>query len=119
MIDQLEREILVRGVDDVIQLAEMVSGAHFEVGIDFGEDMFNAIAGCISSMVRNGLAEVGGLEPDGPTLQFVAWPGGADEVVRRVLTEWKLLGRDPNLSEVSWLSLTEKGRKAAETFLDP
>jgi hypothetical protein len=120
-VKPLEREILVRGFRDHIQLAEIISVAHFDLGIDFGDDMYATVGDSLRWLLGEGLAEIGDLmSKDGKTLVFVRWPGGgdADQVVRIVLEKWRALGRDPNLNEVSWLSLTEKGRTLAAELRD-
>lgn len=117
-LSEFDREILIHGYDDVIQLAEMVSVAHFDLGISFGDDMYVAVAECIRSLLVDGLAEIGDLVPDGPTLLFERWAMAPSEVVDTVLSKWKALGRDPNLGEVSWLALTEKGSSVASPLYE-
>ena len=114
MTAPLEREILSRGLDDIIQLAEIVSVARFTLGIPEGPDLFAAVADCMRALVGEGLAVVGDLEDSGsPPLKISPWPGDVDAVVERAILEWEELGRGPNLSEICWLELTDLGREAA------
>ena len=103
-----------RGLDDVIQLAEIISVADQVFGIGSDKETYEQVANTILLLVSEGLAEVGELVPDGPTLLFSAWDGDAEMIVDRVLRDWKQLGRDPGLGEVCWLALTDDGRSKAE-----
>jgi len=115
MTGTLEHEILSRGLDDIIQLAEVVSVARFVVGIPDGPDLFAAVADCMRGLVAEGLAVVGDLEDSGaPPLVIRPWPGNADAIVERTILEWKKLGRGPNLNEICWLELTDLGRETAQ-----
>jgi hypothetical protein len=113
MTGRLEREILSRGLDDIIQLAEIVSVARFVLGIQEGPDLFAAVADCMRALVGEGLAVVGDLDDSGSPLVIRPWLGDVDAVVERAILEWKQLGRGPNLSEICWLELTDLGREAA------
>jgi hypothetical protein len=113
MTARLEREILSRGLDDIIQLAEIVSVARFNLGIPEGPDLFAAVAYCLRALVGEGLAVVGDLHDSGSPLAIGPWPGDVDAVVERAILEWKELGRAPNLGEICWLELTELGKEAA------
>jgi hypothetical protein len=68
MTARLEREILSRGLDDIIQLAEIVSVARFNLGIPEGPDLFAAVAYCLRALVGEGLAVVGDLDDSGSPL---------------------------------------------------
>jgi hypothetical protein len=117
--DQLEREILSRGLDDIIQLAEIVSVARFNVGIEDGAELFDVVARCLRVLVGQGLAVVGDVDDGRPPLTVTPWSGDAESIAERAIGGWKALGRTPNLGEICWLELTPEGRhRARELFPD-
>lgn len=107
--ESLENEILKRGLEDIIQLAEIISVAHFILKIDMGPTMYSAVSECIHSLLSRDLAIVGDLDDSSLPLIVVSWPGDADAIVDRVIGDWKSLRRSPGLSEICWLELTEEG----------
>jgi hypothetical protein len=116
--NDLADEILLRGTEDVIQLAEIISVARYEVGIPFGPEMFTAVYECLRSLVAKGYANIGdwNLSSIGPSI--VPWPGDADTIAERAISEWKALRRNPGLGEVCWLELTELGRERGSELID-
>jgi len=104
MTARLEQEILNRGLNDIIQLAEIVSVARFNLGIEEGPDLFAAVEDCLRALVGGRLAIVGDLDDSGPPLVIRPWSGNADAIVQRVIRDWKALGRAPNLAKSVGLS---------------
>src|SRR6266404_2903947 len=75
MTARLEQEILSRGLDDIIQLAEIVSVARFNLGIEEGPDLFAAVEDCFRALVGGRLAIVGDLDDSGSPLVIRPWSG--------------------------------------------
>jgi len=109
--DELADEILVQGLQDYLELAAIISIAHFEVGIPFGPQMIARVSQSIESLVDQGFAIVGNIGKRTSDPLITPWPGNAEEIRDRLVSEWKALGRRPNLGDVCWLSLTQLGRK--------
>jgi hypothetical protein len=115
--DTLENEILKRGLEDIIQLAEVIGVAHGILRIEIGPTMFDAVAECFHSLLSRNLAVVGDLGHSGSPLTVVPWVGDTDAIVNRVIDDWKALQRDPGLSEICWLELTEEGRRLGKELV--
>jgi len=114
MTISLEGEILSRGLDDIIQLAELVSIARFEVGVDEGPQLFDVVEVALCDLVEEGLARIGDLDDSHAPLTVVPWVGDVATIVGRAISAWRTLGREPNLAEVCWLELTPLGRQRAK-----
>ncbi len=61
----------------------------------------------VSELVKGGYIHAG--VPKGRD-DFIPWRLTADEAVELIEAGWKALGRDPNISEVAWFDITEKGK---------
>jgi hypothetical protein len=112
MRNTLENEILRRGLDDILQLAELISIAYSAFHISMGSPMMKAIALSLHDLLVRNLVIVGNLDSSHLPLVVSRWPGDPDSIVRRVISDWTALGHDPGLSEVCWLQLTDEGREA-------
>lgn len=55
----------------------------------------------VRDLLRSGQAVAGDLSNEG---QFLDWRLDVDRAVERIGEEWDRLGRDPNISEVVWLT---------------
>ncbi len=117
MIGRLEREVMDHGLDDIIQLEEIVSIARFDIGVEVGSELFMIVKNCLVFLLNEGLAIFGDLDDSKAPLTIEPWPGSGDAIAERVITEWKALGREPNLNEIGWLELTHKGRTQAQEML--
>jgi hypothetical protein len=111
MVETLENEILKRGMEDLIQLAEVISVAHSVINVELGPQMFSAVSECVGSLLNQRLVLVGDLDYSGSPLKVVPWPGEPSETVDRIMKEWTALNRDPGLGEICWLELTTEGRR--------
>jgi hypothetical protein len=113
-MNDLEREILIRAHEDVIQFAQVISVAHFDLGIPFGSEMIEAVTTFASSVIEGDLMIAGDLDLSDGTSLIRPWLGDAPIVVERILSEWEDLGRKPELAEVCWFDLTDHGEVVAE-----
>jgi hypothetical protein len=110
-VDACVEEILDRGLDDWIQASEVASVAKLTGGEATTEGIESLALEVIGHLVRGELMAPGDVTTDG----FSEWGMRPDEAVRRITTDWKALGRLPNLGEICWLSSTSTGaRKARE-----
>ncbi len=117
MSNSLEGEILSRGLDDIIQLSEIVSVARFKLGIEEGPDLFDIVGKCLRVLVGETLAIFGDLDESKAPLTIQAWSGDAEAIADRAVSEWKALSRSPGLAEIGWLELTDAGRTEARQRL--
>jgi hypothetical protein len=115
----LADEILVRGLDDIIQMAEIVSVARFQLGIQDQTALEDEVHRALLYLVGDRFAIFGDLVEDAPRLWVDAWAGTAENVVTRAMNAWRELGTHPNLGEVGWLELTDDGRRVARTRVEP
>ena len=118
--ESLEFHVLLIASDDWIQLADVVSTAHFDVGIEKGEPLFVAVQHCLSELLHQGFVLIGELnasgETDNTSLAFQAWTGSPESTIARVIGEWRALGRWPDLNEICWLDLTSEGIEFARAL---
>jgi hypothetical protein len=106
MATELISELLDRGLDDWIQLAEVVSLVHPSVGaLQSDAQVKDATLEMVRHMVEHGLVHVGDVTADG----FVPWGLGRDETIERIRQRWNDLPGSPGLGEVCWLANTTEG----------
>lgn len=103
-------ELLVRGLDDWIDAAE-VSWVSRAVGGARGEqEIRNLALRIVEELLDQDLMAVGMVTETG----FVPWTIPANEVLEKIKKEWSVLPEGPGLGEICWLTLTEKGARRAE-----
>ena len=104
--------LLISGLDDWIQAAEIAWVAQSVGHADTSSDVLSLSLRAIRALLEDGLVEVGMVtREDG----FVPWEISLEEAMDRIEAEWRTKPKGPDLGEVCWLSLTEKGRARAET----
>jgi hypothetical protein len=113
MSKSLTDEILIRGLEDIIQLAEVISVAQLIQANKFGP-MESTVCECVRSLVDQGSIVVGDLDTSNSPLRIRPWSGDSNAIVDRINREWSALGRDPGLAEICWLQLTIDGRNRGE-----
>lgn len=105
-------DILVRGLDDWIQAAEIASVAR-TIGGAQGEDEARELSfRALRVLLERDLIEVGMVTEAG----FSAWDLPKDQALERIRREWCTLPKGPGLGEVCWLSLTENGALHADAL---
>jgi hypothetical protein len=107
-------EILLLGLDDWIQAAEVASVARTVGGAATESDVQQLSIEMICDVVRAGLMKAGDVTPDG----FHEWDLSPNETLDRIEHEWAALGRGPGLGEICWLCNTEEGDKRARRLAD-
>jgi hypothetical protein len=118
----LEQEVLVRGLDDWIYLAEIISIAKRQMllpdasAIDRSIDALSCLLAC--GLVEAGMAvRAAGWTPKRPITEFRAWGTAREETIRRIREEIKRLdGRLPSIGEVCWIRNTDAGNAAARVL---
>ena len=109
--------LLVRGLDDWVDMSEVVWTVRSSRQAASDQDITAQSLDAIAFLLQEGLAEAGTLEQVGETVEFVAWDLSPTEAAQRVREEWEALGRLPELGEICWLSNTPKGDAAARQVL--
>jgi hypothetical protein len=96
-------DILMRGLDDWIQAAEVVSVVKSALAAVPEADILDLSRNVIRELVKGGLMIPGDVTTDG----FGEWGLGLEAALDRIEREWVALGRRPGLGEVCWLSNTD------------
>lgn len=97
--------VLLAGLDDWIQAAEVASLAMEVGGTSTGSDIRRLSVAVIRAAALGGLMRVGDLTEDG----FVPWRHEPEAAVCAVEEAWLDLGRGPDLGEICWLDNTDAG----------
>jgi hypothetical protein len=109
----IEREILVRGLDDWVGLWEVAKEVRSRSpSSDFSEIMALAVSS-VRKLHEAGTICVGELAKSG----FVPWSLPPAASAERIELEWTKLGRDPNIGEICWLDNTVRGDELARSIL--
>lgn len=61
----------------------------------------------IYELLSSGFIEAGFPTPDGK--DFIPWSDGSTEVANRIKSEWNTLRQEPNIGDVVWFNITDKG----------
>jgi hypothetical protein len=104
-------ELLLRGLDDWLQLAEVV----FVVGsadpaLSKDEKKVRTLE-VVSEMLDGGLVEAGDVTADG----FVSWRLSPTMAINTIIDRWSRLEDLPGIGEVCWLANTPAGDAAVRT----
>lgn len=115
-----QTKLLCLGLDDMLQLFEVMSIVGFHLDKDPQDDL---------TIMRPTLDVVGGLlesefvvagdvvKDDQGFLTIRSWDLSPPATVDRIEKEWHELGGPPNLGDIVWLELTDKGRAEARRWL--
>lgn len=113
MLDACLDDLLIRGLDDWIQAAEVASVARTIGGAESGEMVRALSLQLIRTLLESRLIEVGMVdEHEG----FVPWRIPAGVALERIESEWSARPTGPGLGEVCWLNLTEQGQARAQAL---
>ena len=107
-------DLLMRGCDDWINVAEVTSVAKFMGHARSEGEIQDLSLNLIREVVERCLMEIGDLPDQGRRLNL--WPMTPEECLERVEREWKALGRNPSLGEICWLQNTDKGNALGEAL---
>ena len=103
-------DLLVCGLDDWIQAAEIASVAR-TIGAAVTEvEVRDLSLRLVRELIGQDLMEVGAVTESG----FTSWEISVDQALRRIEQEWRALPKGPDLGDVCWLNLTKKGEVQAK-----
>jgi hypothetical protein len=106
-------ELLLRGLDDWLQMAEVVSVVgSADPALPNAEKKVRAL-GVVTKMLDGGLVEAGDVTSDG----FVSWRLSPRMAIDTIVERWSRLEDMPGIGEVCWLANTEAGAAAAKTVV--
>jgi hypothetical protein len=108
-------DLLMRGCDDWVDVAEVISVAKFTGHARSAEEVRDLSLKLIREVVQQGLMEIGDLPDQGRCLKL--WPIAPQQCLDRMEREWDALGRNPSLGEICWLQNTDKGNTLGEQLL--
>jgi hypothetical protein len=116
MKENIRKELLDRGLSDMLQLGEIAWIARRYLGVPVESAVMRAATEAIADLLNSGYAIVGDVVRDEGLLCVQSWGVSAAETIKRIEDEWRALGHMPNLGEVCWLELTDAGREEARTL---
>jgi hypothetical protein len=105
-LGKLEREILLHGIDDWVQMCEVASVARGVLPRASAEEIREKSVRAVGELREHGCVRVGDLTKAG----FSSWVGDTAEIVGRIDAEWRALG-SPNLGDIGWLENTPIGNR--------
>jgi len=103
-------EVLVRGLDDWIQAAEVASIARTHGGAKGDDEMRRTSLEVVEELLRGNLAQIGEVSGAG----FQSWDLSQVAALTKVEADWRVGLNAPALGELFWLNLTEHGQRIAE-----
>lgn len=110
-LDHCLNTLLVSGLDDWVQAAEVASVARMEGGAKSEEALRDISLTLIRHLLEQELMEAGTIiEKEG----FAPWGVPVNEAMNRITHDWPAGSRSPELGGVCWLNLTAKGQVQAE-----
>jgi hypothetical protein len=113
MLEACLEDLLIRGLDDWIQAAEVASVSRTTGGAESEETSRELSLRLIQKLLEGGLAEAGMVdEQEG----FVPWVIPVEDAMQRIESKWFATSMGPGLGEVCWLNLTEQGQIQARSL---
>jgi hypothetical protein len=108
-------ELLDRGLDDMLQLSEVIGVTGRHLGKRIHDRSVEAMTlELIGDLLQSGDAIAGDLDQDSGKILYVrSWGLSPSATVERIEREWRELAKPPNLGDVVWMELTESGREKA------
>jgi hypothetical protein len=116
----LREELLDLGLDDILQLSEIVSVVARYVGIGRHDEpaIIAPTLAAIRDLVEPGWAIAGDAVQDTEGYAVInGWALTPSEVIARIEKDWGELEKPPGLGAVVWLELTNAGRAEAQRML--
>jgi hypothetical protein len=109
MASSIAEDLVLRGLDDWLDLSEVVWVVRSKTGVD-GEQLRSATLEAIRQVLEAKLVTVGDLT----TCNFVPWNSPTESSLKRIEAEWKTLNQRPGLGDVAWFSTTPAGDALAK-----
>lgn len=108
-LGELERQVLVAGRDDHIGLWWVLGEISDRLPSADSAALREMTLSVIGDLLRRGLVKAGFPTREGRG--FDAWSTTAEEIISRIDSEWRALGRAPNIGEIVWLTTTKEGAR--------
>ncbi len=102
-------EILVRGLDDWIQAAEVASIARTHGGAKGDDETRKISIEIVRELLNRDLIQIGEVSSTG----FQSWNLSEVDVLAKIDADWRRRPHGPDLGELFWLNLTEYGQRIA------
>jgi hypothetical protein len=113
-VDPAQHQLLEAALDDYLDLSYVVYVLRSCTGVQSPAQVREETLRRAAPLVPGGYMEVGTLPAEGG---FAAWDLDPGSALERTKREWLELGRDPNLWEICWFSLTAAGDELAREVL--
>lgn len=104
---RLEKELLEESSEDYLGLWEFVWHLREELGIKDPDKRREIAMTMVRDLLGERLMRAG---VPGSRTRFDAWPLSADESIERIEREWDKLNGEPNIGDVAWFDITERGK---------
>ncbi len=114
-LHNLIEELLRRGSDDWVDATEVAWVARSVGGATSEDEVRDLSLRVLRELLGRNLMDVGMVTETG----FTAWEVPVDQALRRIESEWRALPKGPDLGEICWLNLTEKGSVRADKLSRP
>jgi hypothetical protein len=105
------RQFLLEALDDHLQLWWLMPDVN-EVADP--EHRQRETLQLVYEMLASGWFDAGFPTPSGR--EFEPWQLSTEESLARIAREWQALGREPNIGEIVWFSLTPSGEAEAHKY---
>ena len=115
LVDKCVSDVLIRGLDDWVQAAEVASVARDVGGAIGASEVLSVSLEVYRSLLIQELMAVGSVSSMG----FCPWTHTVEESLRRIEREWKSLPDGPGIGDICWLEMKRKGRERASRMLNP
>lgn len=103
-------DLLIRGLDDWLQAAEVASVAR-TIGAARTESEVRALSvQVVRDLLQRDFMVVGTVAGT----EFTPWGIAMEDALERIEREWRARPEGPNLGDICWLNLTERGSGRAE-----
>ena len=109
--EMLRRTLLLETADDEVGLWLVARWVRQEGDLEDEGAVREATLDLLGEMLRDGVIKAG--YPDAHHRRFRPWSISAEEVITRIVKEWRALGRPPRLGEIAWFAATTKGEQEA------
>lgn len=106
-----EKEMLLEGLDDYLGLWEFVASIRNESHTEEAGEVRRRTLDLVRGILDEGLASPGFPTREG---HFDVVEMNTEDAITRISREWDELGREPDIWEIIWFRLTDKGRKIAK-----
>lgn len=114
--DQIAAEVLQRGLDDWVDLAEVAGVVRSHSASPDAADVMRPTIGVVEELLNKGLVRMGDLVGSGNQIRFQPWEVGVRAAVDEIERRWLEYG-GPHAQDsgnlVCWISNTQEGDELA------